>query len=139
VVTEAGEEVRLSELAAGKVLVLNLWATWCGPCVEELPSLAELQRTLGEEYLVLAAAQEGGDGERQAAMLERVGAAELRYVLDPKLALSRALGDGQLTLPVTAIYDARGRQIGILRKPADWASPEAVRLVKAIGAGETLR
>ncbi|MCQ8186351.1 TlpA disulfide reductase family protein [Parvularcula maris] len=132
-------QVSLSQMAAGKVLVLNLWATWCAPCVEELPSLAALQEELGDDYLVLAAAQEGGDGSRQRAMLERIGAEELGVALDPKLALSRALGDGRLTLPVTAIYDARGRRIGVLRRPADWSSPEAVRLVRTIGAGELPR
>lgn len=126
--------VNLTAYADGRPLVVNLWATWCAPCIEELPSLAALQEELGDSVRVLAIAQEGGDGTAQRAMLERVGAENLELLLDPRLSYGRSVSD-QLSLPVTILYDGRGREIGRLMKPADWSSPEAVRLVRAVGQG----
>ncbi|GGY37556.1 TlpA family protein disulfide reductase [Parvularcula lutaonensis] len=126
--------VNLTGYADGRPLVVNLWATWCAPCIEELPSLAALQEQLGDEVRVLAVAQEGGDGSRQRAMLERVGAEDLELLLDPRLSYGRSVSD-ELSLPITILYDSRGREVGRVTKPADWASPEAVRLVRAVGQG----
>ncbi|MEM1380083.1 MAG: TlpA disulfide reductase family protein [Pseudomonadota bacterium] len=129
-----GQDVALSSFADGRVLVINLWATWCGPCVDELPSLAALQRALGDQVHVIAVAMEPGEGLRQRALLERLGADNLTLLMDPKLSLGKRYSD-PLTLPVTVIYDGRGREIGVLPKPANWESPEAQRLVRAIAAG----
>lgn len=133
-----GETISLREVAPGKPLVVNLWATWCAPCVEELPSLQALQDKLGDEVQVIAVAQEGGDGSRQQAMLDRVGADRLTYVLDERLALGRSLSS-DVVLPITVLYDARGREVGRLTGSADWASPEAERLVRAVAGGELPR
>lgn len=133
-----GTQQRLGEVAPGRVLVVNLWATWCAPCLEELPSLAAMQRSLGDTAVVVAVAQEGGDGARQVEMLERLGADNLTLLLDPRLSVSRSLGD-DIVLPVTLIYDGRGREIGRLVGSADWSAPEAIRLVRAIAAGELPR
>ncbi len=130
--------VRLSTFADGRVLVVNLWATWCAPCVEELPSLAELQEAFGDEIRVLAVAQEGGDGSRQAQMIARVGAEALTVVLDPQLSLGRAYTD-ELKLPMTVVYGPRGREVGRLYGPADWSSEEATRLIRAAMAGPVRR
>lgn len=135
--SEAGP-VRLSSLADGTPLVVNLWATWCAPCLEELPALAELQGTLGDDVKVLAVAMEGGDGTRQRAMLDRLGASNLTLLWDPQLALGRAFSE-DLRLPITVLYDRSGREIGRLEGAADWAAPESVRLVRAVGAGSVPR
>lgn len=127
-------QVRLPRLAQGKPLVVNLWATWCAPCLHELPALAALQSELGDGVEVLAIAMESGDGSRQRQMLDRLGAGNLELLWDPSLSLGRQYSD-DLKLPITVIYDARGREIGRLEGAADWSAPEAVRLVKAISGG----
>lgn len=133
-----GTPKRLDEVAPGRTLVVNLWATWCAPCLEELPSLAALQDELGDSAVVVAVAQEGGDGARQKAMLERLGAENLTLLLDPKLSVSRSLGS-DVVLPVTLIYNSRGREIGRLIGSADWSAPESVRLVRAVAGGRIPR
>lgn len=130
----ADGQVQLSSFADGRVLVVNLWATWCAPCVEELPSLAALQESFGDEIQVLAIAQEGGDGTRQAQMIERVGAGSLTVLLDPQLSVGRSYTDN-LQLPMTVVYGPRGREVGRLYGPADWSSEEAKRLIRAAMAG----
>ncbi|MEM9839636.1 MAG: TlpA disulfide reductase family protein [Pseudomonadota bacterium] len=126
--------VPLANYADGRVLVVNLWATWCAPCLEELPSLDALQETMGEQARVLAIALEPGDGTAQERMFQRLGIENLTMLRDPKLSLSRAYG-GDVTLPITVIYDGRGREIGMLTGSADWHAEESVRLVRAIAGG----
>jgi thiol-disulfide isomerase/thioredoxin len=138
-VTDGDNEIPLRQFANGTPLVVNLWATWCAPCLEELPSLAALQNELGGQVKVLAIAQEGGDGSRQRQFLERLGATEVTLLLDPNLGSARAYQDGSMQLPLTVLYDGRGREIGRLEGAADWSSPEAVRLVKAVVAGKRPR
>ncbi|MEM1409534.1 MAG: TlpA disulfide reductase family protein [Pseudomonadota bacterium] len=126
--------VTLASIADGRVLVINLWATWCAPCLEELPSLDALQAALVDDVQVVAVALEGGDGSAQQAMFDRLGVQNLRLLRDPRLSLSRTYTEG-MRLPLTVIYDRQGREIGTLSGAADWSSPEALRLVRAIGAG----
>lgn len=126
--------VPLANYADGRVLVVNLWATWCAPCLEELPSLDALQEVLGEQVRVLAIAVQPGDGTAQQRMFDRLGIENLTLLRDPKLALTRAYSN-DVTLPITVIYDGRGREIGRLSGSADWSAEESVRLVKAIAGG----
>jgi thiol-disulfide isomerase/thioredoxin len=130
----SGEATRLPKWADGRVMVVNLWATWCAPCLEELPTLAALQEQLGDEVHVVTVAMEGGDPARTFAFLERVGASDLTALQDPKLALMGSYG-GDLALPLTVVYDSRGREVGRLAGSADWASEESRRLLSAIAGG----
>lgn len=135
--SEAGP-VALNSLGQGEVLVVNLWATWCAPCLEELPALDALQKDLAGQVRIVAAAMEGGDGSAQRAMFERLGIEELTLVQDKRLELMRAYG-GDLVLPLTVIYSPRGREVGRLAGAADWNSAEAKRLIRAVAAGEVPR
>ena len=129
-----GEPAYLPELVGGEVTLLNLWASWCAPCLEELPSLAALSEATGAR--IVPVAQER-PGEAPARAFERAGVAgRLPILTDADLSLSRTLGGGDAALPITVIYDARGREAGRLVGAADWASPEAVRLVRAIQDGQ---
>jgi len=131
-----GEDtVTLASFADGTPLIVNLWATWCAPCLEELPSLDALQRELGDDVRVLAVAMEPGDGEAQERMFAKLGITELTLLRDPRLQLMREL-DSDLQLPLTLVYNRRGREIGRLIGTADWSAPESVRLVRAIGSGQ---
>ena len=129
-----GEEVYLPDaVRAGRVTLVNLWASWCAPCLEELPSLAALAEATGAA--VLPVAQERATPASDAAFARAGVADRLTTLRDPQLQLSRFYGGGRAQLPVTVIYDARGREVGQLAGAADWSSPEAVRLVEAVRDG----
>jgi thiol-disulfide isomerase/thioredoxin len=114
----------------GRVVLVNLWATWCGPCREEMPALAELQRQLGsEDFEVVAISLDRQGAEVARPFLVNVGAEALELYLDPStkvLAGFRAVG-----LPASILIDRSGREVGRMFGPADWASPEAIRLIRA--------
>ena len=132
--TAKGEPAYLPELlGGGQVTLVNLWASWCAPCLEELPSLVALSEATGAR--VLPVAQERRSDAQERAF-ERAGVSGvLPIYTDAELGLSRIYGDGDAKLPLTVIYDARGREAGRLLGAADWASPEAARLIGAIQDG----
>jgi len=114
----------------GKVVLLNLWATWCAPCREEMPALDRLQKDLGSdkfEVVAVSVDKNGFDAARK--FLEGIDVKSLRYYSDPTglaRAQLRAIG-----MPTTLLVDAEGREIGRLMGPAEWDSPDAKRLIEA--------
>ena len=129
-----GEPAYLPSLVGGgRVTLVNLWASWCAPCLEELPSLVALSEATGAR--VVPVAQERRD-EAQERAYERAGVlGDLPIYADPELSLSRFYGEGDAKLPLTVVFDARGREVGRLLGAADWSSPEARRLIAAIQEG----
>jgi thiol-disulfide isomerase/thioredoxin len=118
----------------GKVVLLNLWATWCVPCREEMPALDKLQAALGgENFEVVAINIDRGGPDKARDFLKEIGVAKLALYTDPSgklFSTIRAVG-----MPTTLLIDREGREIGRLVGPADWASPEAKLLIEAaIGA-----
>jgi thiol-disulfide isomerase/thioredoxin len=118
---------------AGKVVVVNLWATWCQPCIAELPSLAALARRGAAAGIVVLAVSSDSGG---AAAVQRYYAAHgiegLSVWLDPLGDAARALG--ARGIPTTLIIDRRGRQRARLEGSADWASDAALAAIeKAAG------
>lgn len=128
----SGKDRTLAEFK-GKVVLLNLWATWCAPCRKEMPDIAKLQKELGgKDFEVVAVSLDIKGPEASAAFLKDVGAENLTLYLDTaskSLTALQALG-----LPATLLIDRDGKEAGRLLGPADWASPEAVALIKAIVA-----
>lgn len=115
----------------GRTILVNFWATWCAPCLKELPSLDALQGELGgDDFTVIAVAADPKGPEAARAFLDKLGIENLKLSADPKLALVIATG-GSASLPLSVLYDAKGREIGRLTGEADWASDEAKALVKA--------
>lgn len=116
---------------AGKVAVVNFWATWCAPCRAEMPSLQALQDTLGEEGLEVVTI---AFGRHDPAAMERfwteAGVTSLPLHLDAESELAR--GFGVTGLPHTVILDREGRIVAHKRGEADWASPEALALLRAV-------
>lgn len=105
--TLAGERVDLAALAAGKPLVINLWASWCPPCRREMPVLAAAQQQ--ETGVNFVFANQGEDG---ATALRFVSSSQLglsNVLLDPGTALGRTVGS--TALPTTLFYDANGRLV----------------------------
>jgi len=124
----SGGRVRLADFA-GQVVVLNFWATWCAPCVREMPSLDRMQATLrGEGLSVVAVSVDRGGAATVEPFLKRLGLTEMGIYLDPKSALAKAFG---ITgLPTTFVIDAEGRIVGALQGAAEWDSPEALALLR---------
>jgi thiol-disulfide isomerase/thioredoxin len=115
----------------GRAVLMNLWATWCGPCVEELPALDALQKELGGQTFQVVAVNMDADDEGAAArFLGEHGLAHLALYSDPKLLMDPALaGPG---IPASVLYDAEGREVGRLYGAVDWASPEARALIARV-------
>jgi thiol-disulfide isomerase/thioredoxin len=131
---EGQEAARLPRLVDGRVVVVNLWATWCAPCLEELPTLAALEEMMPEQVQVVTVAMESGEGTRQLQLLDKLDARTATMLQDPRLGLMQSFG-GDLQLPLTVVYDPRGREIGRLAGSADWAAPESRRLLAAVAGG----
>jgi thiol-disulfide isomerase/thioredoxin len=126
----AGEPVSLADFR-GKPLLVNLWATWCAPCVVEMPTLdalAERERDLE----VLAVSQDMAGREKVAAFFAEREFGNLEAYLDPSLSLMAELRVD--TLPTTILYDAQGREVWRMTGMEDWTAARAAGLLKE-GAG----
>ena len=127
-VGRSGESYTLEKFR-GKVVLVNFWATWCGPCVRELPSLKRLDARLGGDRLViLALSQDRGGWDRIAPFWKKHGLDGLTAFHDPKARAARAAGVS--ALPTTVLYGRDGRELGRLIGHAEWDSEEAVALLR---------
>ncbi len=130
--TFAGEEGATKSLKdfAGKVVLLNIWATWCVPCREEMPALDALEGKLGgKDFAVVAVNIDKGGREKAAPFLKEIGVTRLPLYTDPTgklFATLKAVG-----MPTTLIIDRNGKEIARLVGPAEWASAEAVAVIEA--------
>lgn len=116
----------------GKAVLVNFWATWCAPCLKELPSLDALQGRLGgRKFQVVAIAADPRGPQTAQAFLDRLEIENLDLYADPRLAMASSIGGANI-LPVSILYDANGREVGRLVGEADWASAEAQRLVASV-------
>ena len=126
-VDAAGTTRRLGD-DAGRGVVLNLWATWCAPCVAEMPSLAVLARQGAAAGLVVLPLSSDRGG---AAVVERFyrahGIVGLPVLLDPNGAATEALG--ARGLPTTLLIDRQGRERARLEGAADWAAAAALPML----------
>ena len=126
------EPASLSE-AAGTPLLVNLWASWCAPCVKELPTLDALSRRKDSPRVVIVA-QEMAERPSVEAFLEQHGIKDLESWRDPKMALSGALG--VQVMPTTIYYDASGREVWRYVGDLDWTGEEAARLLAEARPGK---
>ena len=129
-----GQPASLAQFA-GKPLLLNLWASWCAPCVKELPTLDKLaQSHNGDGSLnVIALNQEDKPRASVEAFLRTtVKAKALGVFQDPNLAWSGAFGPDTV-LPTTILYDANGKEVWRYVGDLDWTSPEAAKLLSEAG------
>lgn len=118
---------------AGRGLVINLWATWCPPCVAEMPALDRLAGMLERENIqVLPLSSDRGGLEVVRAFYERTRLNTLRIWLDPRGAATRALG--ARGLPTTIIVDRSGRERARLEGDAAWDAPEFVAAIRRLVA-----
>jgi thiol-disulfide isomerase/thioredoxin len=125
------EKAPLSE-AAGKPVLVNLWASWCAPCVKELPTLDALSRKPGAPKII-AVSEDVGERPSVEAFLESHGIKNLEAWRDPDMALSGALH--VQVMPTTVYYDASGKEIWRYTGDLDWTSEEATKLLAEGGKG----
>lgn len=127
-----GAQTTLAALE-GKVLVVNFWATWCAPCVRELPSLDKLADMLDpEKVVVLALSTDRGGATKAKPFLDDLGVKNLAADLDPKSSLARALG--LRGLPTTFVIDAKGQLVAKLEGYAEWDDGPIVEWLEALAA-----
>lgn len=114
----------------GRVILLNLWATWCAPCVLEMPALDRLQAAMGSaDFEVVALSLDRVGAEKAKAFLEQIGIKNLKFYIDTSMKAGRALG--AQGLPVSILIDREGRELGRLVGPAEWDEPAARALIGA--------
>ena len=129
----AGAQRTLAEWR-GRLVLFNLWATWCIPCRKEMPALDALEAKLGgPAFEVVAVNIDTRDTDKPKAWLNEVGITRLAYYADPSAkvfqdlkAVGRAIG-----MPTTLIIDPQGCELAHLAGPAEWASEDAAKLVQA--------
>jgi thiol-disulfide isomerase/thioredoxin len=129
-VDPGGTEHRLSEFR-GHGMVINLWATWCMPCVAEMPALATLSKTLApSDIAVLPLSSDRGGAATVEAFFRKHEIGGLPVLLDPQGAAARAFGvEG---IPVSVIIDKAGREQARLEGSADWSTPTAAAVVRKL-------
>ena len=122
----------------GKTLLVNLCATWCIPCREEMPALDRLQAERGgADFEVVAISIDTTRLEKRQAFLAEAGVKNLAFYADPTAEVFQVLKKaGKVVgLPTSILVDRDGCEIGVMSGPADWASADAAALVMAaIGA-----
>jgi thiol-disulfide isomerase/thioredoxin len=117
------------EAFAGKLVLLTLWATWCPPCVEEMPALDRLEARLGGAgFQVVAVSVDRGGRETVQPFLQRHALDHLAVYLDPDGAALRAWDTN--SLPTSVLIDPDGRVLGRIEGEADWNAPEALALIQ---------
>lgn len=130
-VTENGTEITLAD-KRGKVILVNFWATWCAPCVVEMPYLDELQARYGSDgfEVVTVSLDQTMDDARE--FFDRNGLTNLALYHDPSMSMAFAvMGNSARGLPLTILYDRTGGEIGRMSGEAEWASEEAFALIEA--------
>jgi thiol-disulfide isomerase/thioredoxin len=116
----------------GKVLVVNVWANWCAPCKEEIPSLAKLQTGLaGKDITILPISVGKGEDEMEGhAFIDRNP--PLAFYTEPTYALAFAFKPVVEGMPTTILYDRHGVEQARLAGGADWSGPDARRVIDTL-------
>ena len=124
----AGTKLNLAE-ASGKPMLLNLWATWCAPCVVEMPMLDAIAGEMGDRLRVVTVSEDMKGAEVVAPFFEQKGFANLPHWMDPEMDLAFGFGGGA-SLPLTVLYDAEGKEVWRMIGGFDWSSDEARALIE---------
>lgn len=123
-----GKRLTLADFR-GRVVLLNIWATWCGPCRSEMPSLDRLQAMhQGDGLAVLAVSVDDGGSLAVRRFYQQSGVRNLALYLDANGATARAFG--ARSIPTTLLIDRSGNVVGSLVGAMQWDSPDAVALIR---------
>lgn len=129
-----GKPVRLGDFR-GRMVVLNLWATWCGPCITELPALARTKSALASDGVtVIAVDLEKKEASEIGAFLTAHGAEGLDIAIDRELSLMRTYG--AYGLPLTIVFDKQGHELARAFGPQKWDDPAAIAYLRELAKYE---
>lgn len=120
----SGKRVTMADFK-GKVVVLNVWATWCGPCKVEMPTLARLQAAYAGKPLAVVTVSVDKPEQLDQARAFIAANAPLAFYNDPTTNLPFEIDPPAVGMPTTLIFDAGGRQRGRVGGEVDWAGPQA--------------
>ncbi len=127
---EQGNEKSFSDYE-GKVILVNFWATWCAPCIKEMPDLNELQKSAGNDKFEIVLLSENQDGiESSIAFLKENNISHLKTFLDTDRKIARSIKSN--ALPTSILINAQGYEVGRLVGPADWNSGDAKALINFV-------
>ncbi len=132
-VDKAGNEVKLADFR-GRYVLVNLWATWCGPCITELPALERLNAALPQDRITVVPVDvlERLDAEKVSEFLAMHGAGALPVYIDRAYSVQRGFVANEL--PLTVLIDDKGRIVARAAGAQEWDHPEAVAYLKAVSA-----
>ena len=121
---EDSQDISLSHFL-GMPVLLNLWATWCAPCIAEMPALDQLQASLPEASLTIItlSLDRGGLAEIEP-FWEKTKLMSLKMYFDTTMSAGQTLS--ARGLPTTLLINREGREVARIEGPAEWASPEAI-------------
>ena len=123
-VDASGKTLHIADLR-GQVLVVNLWATWCGPCVKEMPTLAALQKAYADKGVKVVAISIDAPRDTDKAKAFIAQHAPLAFYQDSTLELPFAFKPPAPGFPTTILFDRAGQERARLSGDADWSTPEA--------------
>jgi len=133
----SGNSVELSDFR-GKLVVVNLWATWCEPCLREMPSLERMQLHLGDRITVVAISEDRGGSKAVEPFIGKLGLKSVKTYLDPKSGAERAFE--VQGLPTSFLIDRQGRVLGRVEGAAEWDSPKLLETLKSfLGDDEIIK
>ena len=129
-----GDETSLAAFR-GKPVLVNLWASWCAPCVKELPTLDRLATASAAKLAVVAVSQDMAPQSSVSAFLAAHEIGELGAYHDPEMALTSALG--VQIMPTSVLYDAAGKEVWRFTGDLDWTGAEAKALLAEVSPAAT--
>jgi thiol-disulfide isomerase/thioredoxin len=131
----SGETTDLADFR-GKLVLINLWATWCEPCLREMPSLERLQSRLGNRIAVLAVSEDRGGSKAVEPFIAKLGLKSVRIYLDPKSTVGHAFDvEG---LPTSFLIDRAGKVLGKVEGAAEWDSPKFLGVIEPFLGGDDI-
>jgi thiol-disulfide isomerase/thioredoxin len=128
-VNAEGTPEKLADLMGERATLVNLWATWCAPCILEMPALNELQDDYRDQGLNVVAINLDGDAQKGLDFYTKESLTALGFHNDPDLLAPSLFGTA--SLPLTVIYDSAGKEIGRTWGAPDWTSDDGRAVVEA--------
>jgi thiol-disulfide isomerase/thioredoxin len=128
----SGSTTELSDFR-GKLVVLNLWATWCAPCLREMPSLDRLQARFDDRIAVLAVSEDRGGAKIIEPFIAKLGLKSVKVYVDPKSEVGHAFD--VRGLPTSFLIDHDGKLLGRVEGGADWDSAKMLAVIEHFVSG----